>query len=163
MHESVAGSAPQGQSRSIDQLKLKSKARLRYETSEEVCGHHRKAIAYDLVTSDAQLTRYLGDQYPDDLPAHKVPYLVRGVGAIGYMEWLARECGGTYHHGEHAPHCHHSVKVMIGMLAKQGGTVVQQLLQDLEIGINQNDDLTGLRKLKTIVEELIQGVEGGVQ
>lgn len=160
MHSSVGRPASQDNSRSIDPLKLKLKARLRTETDPNLCGQAQKAIAYDLRTSEAQLTRYLGDQYPDDLPAHKVPHLVRSVGA-GYMEELARLCGGVYHHGEHAPHCHQSVVVVIGLLAKQGGNVVQQLLQDMDAHIHQKEDLAGLRKLKTLVEELIADVEGG--
>jgi hypothetical protein len=160
MHSSVAGSSPQGNSRSIDPLKLRSKARLRFETEEEVCGQHKKAISFELRTSDAQLTRYLGDQYGDDLPAHKVAYLTRGVGP-GYMEWLARESGGVYHHGESGPPCHESVKEMIGLLAQQSGNVIQQLLKHLDKHIAKREDLPGLRKLRAIVEEVIAIEEGG--
>ena len=162
MQNSVGSTPPQDNSRFIDPLKLKLKARLRTETDPNLCGQAQKAIAYDLRTSEAQLTRYLGDQYPDDLPAHKVPHLTRSTGP-GYMEELARLCGGVYHHGEHAPHCHQSVIVVIGLLAKQSGAVIQQLLQDINTHLNQKDDLPGLRKLRILVEELIADVEGGVQ
>lgn len=160
MPTSMGSPAPQDHSRAIDPLKLKLKARLRAETDPNICGQAQKAIAYDLRTSDAQLTRYLGDQYPDDLPAHKVPHLTRSTGP-GYMEELARLCGGVYHHGEHAPHLHQDVVVVIGLLANQSGKVVQQLLQDLNKHLNQKEDLPGLRKLRTLVETLIADVEGG--
>lgn len=166
MNESVAGSAAQSQSRSIDPLKLKSKARLRYETDEEVCGRNKKAIAYELRTSDAQLCRYLGDGYADDLPAHKVPLLTREVGP-GYIEWLAREAGGTYHHGEQALVSRESVTTLLGLLAKQSGQVVQQLLQHLEDHIwsekERLADLPSLRKLQTILQNLVQDAEGGAK
>ena len=74
---------------------------------------------------------------------------------------LARLCGGVYHHGEHAPHQHQDVVVVIGLLASQSGKVVQQLLQDLDKHLNQKEDLPGLRKLRTLVETLIADVEGG--
>lgn len=158
MHDSVGSSAPQDHSRSIDPLKLKSKARLRLEVATS--GIPQKALAYDTRSCDAQVTRYLGDQYPDDIPSYKVPYLTTALGP-GYMEWLAIQCGGVYHHGEHAPHCHRSVTVLLGLLAKQSGGVVQQLLQDLDHHINTHQDLVGLRRLKTTVEELINDVDGG--
>lgn len=165
MHESVAGSAPQSQSRTVDPLKLKSKARLRKEVDPELSGQSQKAIAIDLLISDPQLSRYMGDQYPDDLPAHKVPRLTRSVGP-GYMEWLAIQCGGTYHHGEYAP-TSAPVPVLIGLLARQSGNTLQQLIQDLSdhewTPAERQADLPGLRKLRDIVGALLHESEGGVQ
>ena len=143
MQTSVGSTPPQDNSRSIDPLKLKLKARLRTETDPNLCGQAQKAIAYDLRTSEAQLTRYLGDQYPDDLPAHKVPHLTRSTGP--------------------APHQHQDVVVVIGLLAKQSGAVVQQLLQDITTHLTQKEDLPGLRKLRTLVETLIADVEEGAR
>ena len=159
MHNSVAGSAPQDQTRPLDPLRLKSKERLRKEVDPEISGQSQKAIAIDLRVDEAQLSRYLGDQYRDDIPAHKVPALTRSIGP-GYMEWLGIQCGGVYHHGEQAPHCHQSVTTLIGLLAKQSGSVVQQLLQDLDKHLAVNNGLPGLRRLKTIVEATIQEAEG---
>ena len=161
MKPSIARPAGQCQDQTIDRLKLKSKERLRFETSEEVCGHHKKAVAYELHTSDAQLSRYLGDGYPDDLPAHKVAYLTRFAGP-GYMMWLARECGGEYHHGEHAAHPHEAIVTLLGLLAKQEGTALQQLLQDLD-HLTVAADVPPLRRMQAIVEELIADVEGSGQ
>ena len=164
MCSSVGSTSPQDQTRPVDPLKLKSKAWLRKETDPEICGQSQKAIAIDLLTTEPQLSRYLGDQYPDDLPAHKVPRLTRSVGP-GYMERLAIQCGGTYHHGEQAPHSHVAVVTLIGLLAKQGGTVVQQLLQHLEDQIwsesERLQDVGGLRKMKGLVESLLAEAEGG--
>jgi len=160
MRESVAGSAPQDQSRTVDPLKLKSKARLRLEL--ETSGLPQKALAYGTRSCEAQVTRYLGEQYQDDLPSYKVPYITTELGP-GYMQWLAIQCGGVYHHGAQPPHCHQSVTTLIGLLARQSGNVVQKLLQDLNTHISQQEDLPGLRKLRGIVESLIQDVEGGAQ
>ena len=161
MNESVAGSAPQDQSRFVDPMKTKSKARLRLEL--ESLGISHKALAYGTRTAEAQLTRYLGDQYTDDLPSYKIPAVVRELGP-GYMEWLALQCGGAYHHGEHHL-AHHSVTVLVGLLARQSGATLQQLIQDLSdqnwSSTERQADLPGLRKLRGIVEELIQGAEGG--
>jgi len=161
MSKSIAGSAAQNQSGNVDHLKLKSKERLRFETSEAVCGHHKKAVAYELKTSDPQLTRYLGDIYPDDLPAHKVAYLTRFAGP-GYMQWLARECGGEYHHGEQPPHSHEAIVTLLGLLAKQEGNALQQLLQDLD-HLTVAADVPPLRRVQSLVEEIIADVEGGGQ
>jgi len=161
MSKSIAGSAAQNQIHSVDHLKLKSKERLRFETSEDLCGHHKKEVAYQLRTSDAQLSRYLGDGYPDDLPAHKVAYLTRCAGP-GYMQWLARECGGEYHHGEHAAHPHEAIVTLLGLLAKQEGNALQQLLQDLD-HLTVAADVPPLRRLVALTEEVIADVEGGVQ
>ena len=160
MCSSVGRTSPQDQTRPLDPLRPKSKARLRHEVDPEISGQSQKAIAIDLRVDEAQLSRYLSDQYRDDIPAHKVPALTRSIGP-GYMEWLGIQCGGVYHHGETAPHCHKSVTTLLGLLAKQSGTVVQQLLQDLGNHIDKNQDLPGLRRLKTTVEELIADVEGG--
>ena len=166
MCSSVGSTSPQDQTRIVDPLKLKSKARLRKEVDPEVSGQSQKAIAIDLRTSEPQLSRYLGDQYPDDLPSYKVAHLTRSVGP-GYMEWLATQCGGAYHHGEQAPHSHATVYALIGLLAKQGGTVVQQLLQHLEDHIwseaERQQDVAGLRKMKTLVESLLAEAEGGAK
>ena len=164
MCSSVGSTSPQDQPRIVDPLKLKSKARLRKEVDPEVSGQSQKAIAIDLRTTEPQLSRYLGDQYPDDLPSYKVPSLTRSVGP-GYMEWLAMQCGGAYHHGEQAPHSHVAVVTLIGLLAKQGGTVVQQLLQHMDDQIwsdtERQQDVAGLRKMKAVVETLLAEAEGG--
>ena len=156
MHSSVGSPAGQDNNRSIDPQRKKFKARLRREV--EISEIPQKAFAYGLKTSEAQLTRYLGDQYPNALHDHELPAVTRELGP-GYMEWLAIQCGGVYHHGEHAPHCHQSVVVVIGLLAKQSGAVVQQLLQDLKAS-GKHDELPGLRRLKILVETLIADVEG---
>lgn len=156
MDTNVPAGIGQCQGRVVDQLRLRSKARLRLE--HELSGMPNKALAFDLCTPEAVLSRILSDQSPDDLPSHKVPLLTRAQGP-GFIEWLALQCGGAYHHGEHAPHCHKSVTILLGLLAKQSGAVVQQLLQDLEDHLTSNQDLPGLRRLKTIVEELISDVE----
>ena len=157
MHDSVGSSASQSHSRSIDHLKLKFQSRFRLEVS--TAGIPQKALAYDIRTDEAKVTRYLSDQYPDDLPLWRLPLVTASLGP-GLMEFTAIQCGGVYHHGEHAPHCHKSVTTLLGLLAKQSGGVVQQLLQDL--GKHPDADLPGLRRLKTVVEELIADVEGGV-
>lgn len=168
MHTSVVGSAHQDNPQSIDlgDLKRRSKARLRFELDEDLCGLPKKNIAILLAFAPEQLSRCLGENYPDDLPAHKVPAVTRKIGP-GYMEWLAEECGGVYHHGERPPHSHTSVTTLIGLLAKQGGSVVAQLLQHLNDHIwtldERHQDVSGLRKLQSIVETLIRDAEGGGQ
>lgn len=163
MHESVAGSAPQSQSRTVDPMKPKAKRRLRLE--HELSGLSNKALAIGLNTAEAQLTRYEGEQYQDDLPAHKLPALTHELGP-GYMQWLAIQCGGTYHHGEYAP-TPAPVPVLIGLLARQSGTTLQQLIQALSdhewTPAERQADLPGLRKLRDIVGALLHESEGGVQ
>ncbi len=158
MCSSVGSASNQDQPRSIDHLKLKFKARFRLEVS--TAGLPQKALAYDIRSDEAKVSRYLSDQYPDDLPLWRIPLVTSSLGP-GLMEFTAIQCGGVYHHGEHAPHCHRSVTTLIGLLAKQSGGVVQQLLQDL--GKHPDADLPGLRRLKTTLEELISDVEGGDQ
>jgi hypothetical protein len=164
MSSSVGSSAHQDQSRLIDPLKLKSKARLQLELAAS--GLPQKALAYGIRTSEAQMSRYLGDQSPDDLPSYKVPYLTTELGP-GYMEWLAIQCGGVYHHGKQGHISHESVTTLIGLLAKQSGNVVQQLLQHLEDHIwsekERLEDLPSLRKLQAIIQSLVQDAEGGAQ
>ena len=163
MCESVAGSAPQGQSRTVDPLKIKSKARLRLEL--ETAGIPHKALAYGINTPEAMLSRILADHCPDDLPSHKVPALTRELGP-GYMEFLALQCGGVYHHGE-CPAARQSVSVLIGLLAKESGSTIHQLIQDLEDHAWSTEErqaqLPGLRKLEVIVRAIIQEAEGGVK
>ncbi len=160
MCRSVGSTPNQDQLRSIDQLKLKCKARLRLEVATS--GIPQKALAYDIRSDEAKVSRYLSDQYPDDLPLWRIPLVTTSLGP-GLMQWLAIQCGGSYHHGEQPPHCHQSVTTLIGLLARQSGNVVQKLLQDLNTHISQQEDLPGLRKLAGIVESLIQDVEGGAQ
>lgn len=164
MHESVAGSAPQGQSQPLDPMKAKAKRRLRLE--HEISGLSNKALAIGLNTSEAQLTRYEGEQYQDDLPAHKIPALTGELGP-GYMEWLAVQCGGTFHHGECTPATEQPLTVFVGLLAKHSGTTIQQLIQDMQdhhwTPQERRDALPGLRKLQGIVETLIHEAEGGVE
>lgn len=164
MHESVAGSAPQSQCRTVDPMKAKAKCRLRLE--HELSGLSNKALAIGLNTSEAQLTRYLGEQYPDDLPSYKIPAVVRELGP-GYMEWMAIQCGGVYHHGAQATRTNATTTTLIGLLAKQGGAVIQQLLQHLEDHIwseaERRKDVAGLRKMKTLLESLLTEAEGGAK
>lgn len=164
MTDKVAGSAHQGQSRPVDPLKLKSKARLRLEL--ELSGLPQKALAYGLPTTEPQLTRYLGEQYPDDLPSYKIPAVVRELGP-GYMEWMAIQCGGVYRHGAQATRTDATTTALIGLLAKQGGAVIQQLLQHLEDHIwseaERRKDVAGLRKMKTLLESLLSEAEGGAK
>ena len=161
MIDKVAGSAPQGQSRPVDPLKLKSKARLRLEL--ELSGLPQKALAYGILTTEPQLTRYLGDQYPDDLPSYKIPNVVRELGP-GYMEWLAIQCGGAYHHGETAP-TQQPLHVLIGLLAKESGLNIQALVQDLAdqdwTPEERQAELGGLRRLLAVVQALVRSAEGG--
>jgi len=163
MIHKVAGSAPQGQSRPVDPLKLKSKARLRLEL--ELSGLPQKALAYGIPTTEPQLTRYLGDQYSDDLPSYKVPGVVRELGP-GYMEWLALQCGGTYHHGEMAS-IQEPVHVLVGLLARESGLNLQALIQDLAdrdwTPEERQAELGGLRRLLSVVQALIHSAEGGAQ
>ena len=163
MHESVAGSAPQGQSRSVDPMKAKAKCRLRLE--HELSGLSNKALAIGLNTAEAQLTRYEGEQYQDDLPAHKLPALTHELGP-GFMQWLALQCGGIYHHGEcHA--AHESMPVLIGLLARQSGATLQQLIQDLMdhewSPSERQGELPKLRHLRATVDALIREAEGGAR
>jgi hypothetical protein len=158
MCRSVGSASHQNQQRSIDHLKLKFQARFRLEV--QASGIPQKALAFDIGTDDAKVTRYLSDQYPDDLPLWRIPLVTASVGP-GLMEFTAIQCGGTYHHGEHAPHCHESVMVLVGLLAKQSGAAVQQLLQDIDTHLTAAKDLPGLRRLKGTLEALIADVEGG--
>ena len=161
MHPSVAGSAPQGQSRTIDPMKLKSKRRLRLE--HELSGLSNKALAIGLTTSEAQLTRYEGEQYPDDLPAHKIPALTQEAGP-GFMEWLSIQCGGTFTHDRALPN-HQPIGVLIGLLAKTSGATIQEMVEALEdhhwSPEERRDNLPGLRKLQAIVGALVSEAEGG--
>jgi hypothetical protein len=163
MDSSVGSTAPQDQPRTVDPLKLKSKARLRLELAAS--GLPQKALAYGIRSCPAQVTRYLGDEYSDDLPAHKVPHLISELGP-GYMEWLALQCGGSYHHGETVPAAP-PITVLVGLLARQSGNTIQQLIQDLsDHNWSSNErqaDLPGLRKLHGIVEAILQLAEGGGQ
>lgn len=164
MEPNIAGSANPGQSnqvRAFDPLKAKAKARLRFEI--EAAGIPQKALAIGLRTSDSILSRYLAWHAADDLPAYKIPSLVRELGP-GYMEWLALQCGGTYHHGEGHPAAHVPVPVLVGQLAKQSGAAVQQLISDLEDHVwslqERQHALLGLRTLQQVIEGLIQEAEG---
>ena len=114
MDPNIAGSATQGQSRPIDPLKTKSKARLRLEL--EASGIPQKALAYGILTTEPLLSRILADHCPDDLPSYKIPAVTRELGP-GYMQWMALQCGGVYHHGE-CPAVHQPVPVLIGLLAR---------------------------------------------
>lgn len=163
MEPNIADSANPGQSnqaRSYDPLKAKAKARLRFEI--EAAGLPQKALAIGLRTSDAILSRILAEHCPDDLAAYKVPALTRELGP-GYMEWLALQCGGVYHHGE----CQQSgqaVTVLVGLLAKQSGATVQELIQDLSdhewSAQERQEALPGLRKLHAVIESLIREAGG---
>lgn len=164
MEPNIAGSANPGQSnqvRAFDPLKAKAKARLRFEI--EAAGIPQKALAIGLRTSESMLSRYMAPHMPDDLPAYKVPALVRELGP-GYMDWLALQCGGTYHHGEVRPVVHVPVSVLVGQLAKQSGSTVQELIEDLADHVwspqERQRALIGLRNLQMVIEGLIQEAEG---
>jgi len=164
MDPNIAGSATQGQSRSVDSRKLKFKRRLRLEA--ELSGIPHKALAYGLATSDAQLSRYKGDQYPDSLHDYEIPDLTHELGP-GFMEFLALQCGGVYTHGAAATSNQPPVAVLIGLLAKTSGDSVQQLVQALEDhDWSQEEKLASLpvlRKLYSIVGALLQDAEGGAR
>lgn len=161
MDPNIAGSASHGQSRMYDPLKAKSKARLRFEL--EAAGIPQKALAIGLGTPDALLSRILGEHCPDDLPSYKLPALTRELGP-GYMAWMAIQCGGTYHHGE-CPESTAPVAVLVGLLARQSGHTIQQLIQDLGdhdwTPAERQAGLPGLRNLKAIVDGLLREAEGG--
>lgn len=163
MHESVAGSAPQSQSRTVDPMKAKAKRRLRLE--HELSGLSNKALAIGLNTSEAQLTRYEGEQYQDDLPAHKIPALTQELG-FGYMEWLAMQCGGTYTHEHAAPASHPPIPILIGLLAKASGASIQQMIQALEdhdwFPEERRECLPGLRSLIVIIGAMVAEAEAGL-
>lgn len=147
-------------SRSFDPLKSKAKARLRFEV--EAAGLPQKALAIGLRTSDAILSRILAEHCPDDLPAYKIPAVVHELGP-GYMEWLAIQCGGVYHHGETARAHHEPVTVLVGLLARLSGATVQQLIQGISDSnwdpVERQTDLPGLRKLKAVVDALVAEAE----
>lgn len=143
-------------------MKAKTKRRLRLE--HELSGLSNKALAIGLNTAEAQLTRYEGEQYQDDLPVHKVPALTQEAGP-GFMEWLALQCGGTYTHGHSTTAAGHPpITVLIGLLAKASGASIQEMVQALEdhdwSADERRDNLPGLRKLQAIVHTLVQEAEG---
>jgi len=164
MDPNIAGSATQGQSRSVDSRKLKFKRRLRLEA--ELSGIPHKALAYGLATSEAQLSRYKGDQYPDSLHDYEIPGLTHELGP-GFMEFLALQCGGIYTHGAAAASSHPPVAVLIGLLAKASGDSIQQLVQALEdqdwTSAEKVASIPVLRKLHSISGALLQDAEGGVK
>lgn len=168
MEPTIAGSANQGQSRPVDPLRSKSKARLRLEL--EASGLPQKALAYGLNTAEPLLTRILADHCPDDLPSYKIPAVTRELGP-GYMAWLSLQCGGVYHHGECAPAPQQTITVLIGQLAKHSGSTIERLIGDLEdqrwSAKERQAQLPGLRTLHAIVGALIRQAEaeeaGGVR
>lgn len=163
MEPNIAGSATPHQSnpsRSFDPLKGKAKARLRLEIAAIDLPH--KALAIGLRTSDAQLSRILAEHCPDDLPAYKAPAVTRELGP-GFMEWLAVQCGGTYIHNQSAPTNGETVSVLVGLLARQSGATVQELIQDMADHVwtpqERAEALPGLRKLGTVINCLIHQAE----
>ena len=140
------------------------KDRLRCEVAASGLPH--KAIAIGIGMDQGQFSRVLSDEHNDALHAHSLPTLTREMGP-GLMQWLALRCGGQYTHGaERVPQG--SPVVLVGLLARETGATLQQLIQQLEDHRWDADErmaaLPGLRKLHALVSDLLrQADEGGAQ
>nr|WP_320131979.1 hypothetical protein [uncultured Holophaga sp.] len=160
MHTNLPAPQDQHQGERFDPLKFQAKRRLRLEL--EASGQDQKPLAIEARVDDAKVTRWLHDKYVDDLPAYKVPAITRQWGP-GFMEWLAIQCGGVYHHGEQVEHLRLPAVALVGLLARESGCTVQQLIQDLEDMHWSPDEkqarLPQLRKLLQIVQAFVAEAE----
>jgi hypothetical protein len=145
-------------------MKFKIKSRLKLETVMN--GDNQKALAIATNTDDGALSRMLSPRCEDAFPVHKMPAQVREQGP-GLMEYLAIQCGGVYHHGEAEHHLHGTPGRLCGLLAKETGVTIQQLVQHMEDRVWSEDerqsDIPHLRKLISIASTLLKDAEMGVQ
>ena len=161
MHENLEDFQPQGNLDFLDRtLKLKFKRRLRLEI--ELAQALRKNVASGTATDESALSRFLNDRYEDSFPIHKLPLLTQEIGP-GFMAYLATQCGGTYHHGEAPRHLSTSPGRLTGLLARESGATVQQLVDREWTAEERQADIPHLRKLMQIVESLLEDAEKGVR
>ena len=165
METNLALRGQQCQAENLDRsMKFKIKRRLRLET--EMNGGNQKALAYATGTDEGALSRMLSERCEDAFPAHKLPAQVAEQGP-GLIEFLALQCGGTYLHGTEPAMLKASPTTLAGLLAKESGGVVQQLVQHLEDRVwtpeERQADIPALRKLLRIAETLLADAEQGVQ
>lgn len=144
--------------------KLKSKRQLRLEM--DLAGIQQKALAISLDMDQAQLSRTLSDGCMEEPLVSDLPGITREVGPA-YMQWVAMQCGGTYHHGEQAQASTVTPAVLVALLARGSGDTISQLVQDLQDNHWSAEErmaqLPGLRKLLAVVEALLRQAEGGVK
>ena len=162
MDANIATRGQQNQPEKLDRsMKFKLKQRLRLEI--ELAGGRQKPVAYAINYDDPAMSRVLSDRCEDSVPAHKMPALTLELGP-GLMEWLAIQCGGIYHHGEEGLVLQETPLALVGMLAQLAGRTVQQIVQDFEDNVWSREErqanLPTLRKLKAVVDTLIQDAEG---
>ena len=163
MDTNLARSGAQNHSETHDvTMRRKVKWRLRKELV--FADLDQKPVAIGTLTDVGQFSRMLNDNCDDTFPIHRLPALTREVGP-GFMEWLALQCGGVYHHGEEPHYLRSTPLVLVGMLANLSGKSVQQLLQDFQDHQDWNReerqaDLPNLRKLRQVVDTLIHDAEG---
>lgn len=162
MHENFRPFPHQPPPESGDAARAALKNRLRFEVAASGLPH--KAVAIGIGMDQGQFSRVLSDEHKEALHAHSLPHLTRELGA-GLMQWLALRCGGTYVHGlESAPS--EPPVVLLGLLARQSGSTLQQLIQQLEDNdwnpYERRAAVPALRKLHHLVSDLLQQAEGGV-
>lgn len=159
MDTNLALNGQQNQPEKFDKvMKVKVKRRIRMEL--DLSGAPQRPVAIETGTDEGAFSRMINDRYEDAFPVHKVPALVRELGP-GFMEWLALQCGGTYHHDE-TPHLMHTAPLaLVGLLANTAGRTIQHLLTDIQDHKDWNhQDLPNLRKLEAIIDTLIHDAEG---
>lgn len=151
----------QQQPESLDPARASMKSRLRFEV--EASGLPHKAVAIGIGMDQGQFSRVLSDEHKDALHAHTIPMLTRELGP-GLIEWLAVRCGGTYIHGAESCRSEPPV-VLIGLLARQSGATIQQLIQQLEDHAWSPGEcrrsIPALRKLHDLVGDILRQAEGG--
>ena len=162
MDSNLALSGAQSHPESHDgTMRRKVKRRIRQELA--ITEMDQKAVAIGTSTDPGQFSRMLNDACDDSFPAHRIPALTRELGP-GFMEWLALQCGGVYHHAEACHTLHASPLTLVGLLANYAGKSVQQLLQDFKDGVwtreERQADLPTLRKLRQVIDTLIADAEG---
>ena len=154
---SIHPAANQRQSQSIDEPSgPRFKRRLRLELS--ISGRQEKAIAIDMHVDPAQLTRWLGDNYRDQLPAYKLADWTNAV-SCGLWRWLEADQPTIEPDAPNGM----DIGTLVAMLASSNGTTLATLIQDLKdniwSGVERQEALPGIRKLEHIVVEIRKQAE----
>lgn len=161
MSETIGNLAAQGQGCSRARAfreRFKRQVRLEVELAE----FKVEAAAHEM-DCDPSLISHWGGERGCDMPAWRLVRWTRTFGT-GLMEWLALQCGGSFVHGQDpAPTA--SPMVLVGLVARQSGLTIQQILQSLQdrewSASERQADLPRLRKLRDLVDQLIQQADAG--
>jgi hypothetical protein len=163
MPSNFAFAQPQGHQEKLEATqKNKVKQRLRFEI--ELTGTPQKALAASTCTDVATISKMLDEKYRESPYAHMIPGITREMGP-GFMEWLAMQCGGIYLHGAEPLAYPGTLRDLIGTLAHQSGSTIQELVRDLKDSGWEAEArcaaIPGLRTLRNVIDTLIFTAERG--